>query len=185
MKTKIIISAIIIILLSATCSFYNLWQKEKKERQRNSDNVSTLSGEIKRYQYNDSLNVIENNALRFTIDELKAYRTSDAKIIKELKSRPKDIEYITTTVTETKDSIVFVPVNGIFHYSDKWATFDINTNDSSFNYSFSDSIKSFIKREYKHKFLWFRWGIKGYKITIVNFNPKSRIKYNDFIKVEK
>lgn len=185
MKTKIIISAIIITLIAVTCSFYNLWQKEKKESQRHSDNVSTLSGEIKRYQYNDSINVVENNALRFTIDELKAYRAADAKLIKELKSRPKDIEYITTTVTETKDSIVFVPLNGLFHYSDKWATFDINTNDSSFNYSFTDSIKSFIQREYKHKFLWFRWGTKGYKITIINFNPKSRIKYNDFIKVEK
>lgn len=185
MKTKIIISAIIITLIAVTCSFYNLWKKEKEESQRHSDNVSTLSGEIKRYQYNDSLNVIENNALRFTIDELKAYRASDAKLIKELKSRPKEVEYITKTVTETKDSIVFIPVNGFFHYSDKWAKFDINMSDSSFIYSFTDSIKSFIQRDYKHKFLWFRWGIKGYKITIINFNPKSRIKYNDFIKVEK
>lgn len=185
MKTKIIISAIIIALMSVTCSFYSLWQKEKKESQRQSDNVSTLSGEIKRYLYNDSINVVENNALRFTIDELKAYRASDAKLIKELKSRPKDIEYITTTVTETKDSIVFVPVNGLFHYSDKWTTFDVNMNDSSFHYSISDSIKSFIQRDYKHKFLWFRWGIRGYNIKIINFNPKSRIKYNDFIKVEK
>ena len=40
------------------------------------------------------------------IEELKKYRAEDVKLIKELKLRPKDEEYITKTEIKTKDSLV-------------------------------------------------------------------------------
>ncbi len=30
-----------------------------------------------------------------------------------------------------------------------------------------------------------RWGVKGYKVKVVNFNPHSTIRYNQYVKPEK
>ena len=38
---------------------------------------------------------------------------------------------------------------------------------------------------YRHHFLWWRWGVKGYKVKVVNFNPHSTIRYNTYVKPEK
>ena len=51
-------------------------------------------------------------------------------------------------------------------------------------YTVSDSVLTLVYREYKHKFLWWRWGTKGYKVKVVNFNPHATIRYNQYIKVE-
>lgn len=37
----------------------------------------------------------------------------------------------------------------------------------------------------KHKFLWWRWGTKGYQVQIVNFNPHPRINYSRYVEVVK
>ena len=115
---------------------------------------------------------------------MKELRSADAKLIKELNLRPKEVEYITTTKVVTKDSIVFVLKDSCFNYSDKWVDFYANIPDSTFTYEVRDSLSSAISRIYKHRFLWWRWGTKGYKQTIVNHNPRSKIVYNEIVKVE-
>ena len=97
---------------------------------------------------------------------------------------PEEVEYITTTKVVTKDSIVFVLKDSCFNYSDKWVDFYANIPDSTFTYEVRDSLSSAISRIYKHRFLWWRWGTKGYKQTIVNHNPRSKIVYNEIVKVE-
>ena len=37
----------------------------------------------------------------------------------------------------------------------------------------------------KHKFLWWRWGTKGYQVQIVNFNPHPRINYSRYVEIVK
>ena len=96
------------LLLAATFLMYRLWQEEKKESARLSDNMKSLCTGLEEYKIRDSLNVVENHVLRLNIEELKELRSADAKLIKELNLRPKEVEYITTTKVVTKDSIVFV-----------------------------------------------------------------------------
>lgn len=67
--------------------------------------------------------MVENHVLRLNIEELKELRSADAKLIKDLNLRPKEVEYITTTKVVTKDSIVFVLKDSSFNYSDKWVDF--------------------------------------------------------------
>ena len=78
----------------------------------------------------------------------------------------------------------FVLKDSCFNYSDKWVDFYANIPDSTFTYEVRDSLSSAISRIYKHRFLWWRWGTKGYKQTIVNHNPRSKIVYNEIVKVE-
>lgn len=53
------------------------------------------------------------------------------------------------------------------------------------------SMVAFIRSAYqngktnKHKFLWWRWGTKGYQVQIVSFNPHSRINYSRYMEVVK
>ena len=168
----------------STFLMYRLWQEEKKESARLSDNMKSLCTGLEEYKIRDSLNVVENHVLRLNIEELKELRSADAKLIKELNLRPKEVEYITTTKVVTKDSIVFVLKDSCFNYSDKWVDFYANIPDSTFTYEVRDSLSSAISRIYKHRFLWWRWGTKGYKQTIVNHNPRSKIVYNEIVKVE-
>lgn len=184
MKWKVCIGVIIILLLAVTASMWRLWQKEREESSRQAGNVESLCAELKQYKIRDSLNVAESRVLRLKVGELEDLRSADAKLIKELKLRPKEVEYITNTKVITKDSLVFVLKNSCFDYSDKWVDFHASVPDSIFTYEVRDSLSTVISRIHKHKFLWWRWGTKGYKQTIINYNPRGRITYNEIVKVE-
>ena len=186
MKSKLPIGIVIAVLIAAIICLSNLL-KERIESKRQSGNVEALFSELKTYKVRDSLNVAESKQLRLTIEELKEYREADAKLIKELKLKPSQVEYIAHTKVVTKDSIVFVLKDSCFNYADRWAEFNgcIRSDTVDFNYQTSDSLSTVVNREYKHHFLWFRWGTKGYRMKIVNHNPRSRITYNEFIKIEK
>ena len=81
---------------------------------RLSDNMKSLCTGLEEYKIRDSLNAVENHVLRLNIEELKELRSADAKLIKELNLRPKEVEYITTTKVVTKDSIVFCSERQLF-----------------------------------------------------------------------
>jgi hypothetical protein len=84
MRLKIGIGVIFVLLLAATFLMYRLWQEEKKESARLSDNMKSLCTGLEEYKIRDSLNVVENHVLRLNIEELKELRSADAKLIKEL-----------------------------------------------------------------------------------------------------
>jgi hypothetical protein len=39
--------------------------------------------------------------------------------------------------------------------------------------------------EYKHRFLWWRWKVKGVHQTITSDNPDVEIEYSEYIRIEK
>ena len=65
------------LLLAATFLMYRLWQEEKKESARLSDNMKSLCTGLEEYKIRDSLNVVENHVLRLNIEELKEQRRAD------------------------------------------------------------------------------------------------------------
>lgn len=91
MRWKIGVGVILVLLLAATLSMYRLWQEEKKESSRLSSNMKSLCTGLEEYKIRDSLNVVENHVLRLNIKELKELRSADAKLIKELNLRPKEV----------------------------------------------------------------------------------------------
>ncbi|MDD3161505.1 MAG: hypothetical protein PHX49_06215 [Bacteroidales bacterium] len=186
MKQYIYFATVVIILLSTIYFYYNKYQGEKAERIRQENNVETLLSDNKEYKIRDSLNVLQVAALTLNIDELKKYRSEDLQLINDLKLKKNRVEYITKTSILTKDSIVFKlqPSDSCFHYSDKWLRVDACLSDSSMIIESKDSIVQVINRIPKHKFLWFSWGTKGYKIDVVNFNPNSKISYSEFIRLQ-
>lgn len=75
--------------------------------------------------------------------------------------------------------------DSILRYSDAWADFEYWSRQRKLIYSVRDSLAIAVRREYKHRFLFFHWGLKGYEVKVVNFNPHSTIRHNTFIKKKK
>ena len=176
---KFFITCIIIlfILLAAVTRLYNITLKEKE---RFEANQTTLMTSLNNFKFRDSLNAVENGRLKLSISELKELREADFKLIKELKLRPKDVETITKVKIVTRDSIVFYLKDSCINYESEWTKVSGCIGDT-LSIETSDSIAFIAHKEYKHKFLFFRWGLERAKVKIINFNPRSSVKSPEWI----
>lgn len=190
MKKSIIIGLVILTMLVSISVLWNMYSTEKEERERQQSNVEVLNSDIKRYKVRDSLNVASIDALNYTVDELKKYRADDLRLINDLKIKNKHLESLTKITTSMTDTIYkdhWHPVlnnPNCLEYSDKWATVTACFNDSTVAYSVRDSLDIVVSKVPKHKFLWWNWGTKGYKVNVVNFNPRSTVEFLEFIKIK-
>ena len=176
---KFFITCIIIlfILLAAVTRLYNVTLKEKE---RFEANQTTLMTSLNNFKFRDSLNAVENGRLKLNLSELKELREADFKLIKELKLRPKDVETITKVKVVTRDSIIFQLKDSCINYESEWTKVSGCVGDT-LSIETSDSIAFIAHKEYKHKFLFFRWGLERAKVKIINFNPRSSVKSPEWI----
>lgn len=135
----------------------------------------------------DTVEVVTSSVITAELSALRKQHIIDEQLIKDLGLKLKQLDAVQTTVTETKDTVKadFHDSTKVFSYEDNWSHLEFRPCDSTFYYNIRDSLVTAIHHEYKHKFLWFRWGIKGYKVKHVNFNKNSRIVYNTYVKPEK
>lgn len=152
---------------------------------RNEHNIEVLTDSL-HHKKVDGLNVAFTGGLYLTPKQFKQTQKATVEEVKKLGIRVKDVQSVAQVKTLTRDSLVkvFVLRDSVFRYSDKWCNFKASMKDSSFIYSVRDSLSMIVNRVYKHKFLWLRWGLKGYNITVTNFNPKSSVEYLKFIEIK-
>ena len=176
---KFFITCIIIlfILLAAVTRLYTVTLKEKE---RIEANQTTLMTSLNNFKFRDSLNAVENGRLKLNLSELKELREADFKLIKELKLRPKDVETITKVKVVTRDSIIFQLKDSCINYESEWTKVSGCIGDT-LSIETSDSIAFIAHKEYKHKFLFFRWGLERAKVKIINFNPRGSVKSPEWI----
>lgn len=190
--SKNIIHILAIMLIMAMVALVRSTRKVEslqKDLDRQTENVSGLSYSTQYGKVRDSLPVAQNIALQSKYDELEKLHLADIQIIKELKVKLKDVESIHTASSTTTDTVYLSPEPGkgdsVFSYDDKWVKLHIDIPTRICQYSTYDSLTTIVSRTYKHKFLWLRWGTKGYQVQIVNFNPHAKINYSRFIQVVK
>ena len=122
---------------------------------------------------------------------------ADKELIKALKLKVSQVEAENRLLLGTRDTVylsAYLPEDGqevyggdsgrVLRYHDHWADFAYYEDRKRLEYSVRDSLTTYITREYKHKFLWWRWGTKGYNVYHVNHNPRSRVYYNKYIRVK-
>ena len=180
MKNIIIYIIFGLIFFSSIGALYYNYIKYKNETIRLTNNQTTLMASLKTYKFRDSLNVVENGKLTLNINELEANREKDLALIKELKLRPKDVETITKVKVVTRDSIIFQLKDSCINYESEWTKVSGCIGDT-LSIETSDSIAFIAHKEYKHKFLFFRWGLERAKVKIINFNPRSSVKSPEWI----
>lgn len=189
-KTTIqILAAMLIVTMVAFIRSAYQNRKLQADLNRQTENVGSLTYDIQYGNLDDSLSVVKNTALQAKCDELKRLHLADTKLIKELKVKLKDVKSIHTASSSTADTVRIEPVpntaDSVFSYQDKWLSLHIDIPARLCQYISRDSLTTIVSRTYKHKFLWWRWGTKGYQVQIVNFNPHSRINYSRYVEVVK
>ena len=163
---------------------------------RQTENVGNLNYDIEYGKLGDSLPVAKTNALQSKYDELQKLHLADTKLIKDLKVKLRDVQSIHTAAATTSDTVPITPElpttitstiqgvpDSIYTYRDRWLSLRIDIPKRECQYASHDSLTTVVSRTYKHRFLWWRWGTKGYKVQIVNHNPHSRIDYSRYIEV--
>jgi hypothetical protein len=111
---------------------------------------------------------------------------ADKELIKSLQLKVAQVEAENRLLMGTRDTIYLrKDRDSVLRYHDQWADFSYFEEKRRLEYSVRDSLTTYVTREYKHKFLWWKWGTKGYNVYHVNHNPNSRIYYNKYIRVKK
>ena len=184
-----ILAAMFIVTMAAFIRSAYQNSKIRSELNRQTENIGSLTYDIQYGKLDDSLSVAKNTALQAKCDELKQLHLADAKLVKELKVKLKDVKTIHTASSSTADTVRIEPIpntaDSVFSYQDKWLSLHIDIPARLCQYTSKDSLTTIVSRLYKHKFLWWRWGTKGYQVQIINFNPHSRINYSRYVEVVK
>ena len=189
MKKETIIFIIVLVVLGAAATV-----KYQAETRRLRGEVNRLSVELAHAQIplqrdtiRDSIEVVTQTVVEVAPKSLTDALAADQQLIKDLQLKVKQLESLQTTVIETGDTVAAQhdSQDSLFFYSDQWADLKLSLKDTTFYYNIRDSLSTAVYREYRHRFLWWRWGTKGYRLKIVNFNPHSRVTYNKYIKSEK
>lgn len=142
----------------------------------------------------DTVTVVAQQVVEVESSRMKEALKADRQLIRDLRLRISQLEALQTTTVEICDTVpatTAVPdgspsnQDSCFYYSDQWTDLRLSLRDSTFYYNIRDSLTTVVSRQYRHRFLFWRWGTKGYEVKIVNFNPHARIIYNRYIKVKR
>ena len=166
--------------------------KENMEVLLKSNNDLILKA--RNYQIQDSLNVAQIKSLELTVKEFKTYREKDAKLIKNLKIRNKDLEALVNTKLETRDTILVAvhdTVSGIatFNYTSTWTdlsgTIDIVKDTMQVNIINREDLEIIesVTRKRFLGFLWYCKKLESRKIDVVSHNPNTTIKNVSYTKI--
>ena len=166
--------------------------KENMEVLLKSNNDLIL--EARNYQIQDSLNVAQIKSLELTVKEFKTYQEKDAKLIKSLKIRNKDLETLVNTKLETRDTILVavhdtVPGIATFNYTSTWTdlsgTIDMINDTMQVNITNREDLEIIesVTRKRFLGFLWYCKKLESRKIDVVSHNPNTTIKNVSYTKI--
>jgi len=185
----VLICIIVLALVMASVS----WHENAKLRRANRElsvQLAHANIPIKVDTIRDSIPVYTQQIVEVDSRDYKKQIADRDLIIKDLNLKVAQIEAENRTLIANQGQAVLQPTVGkdsdsILSYKDQWARFTYEVKPRKLTYNVRDSLVTFVVREYRHRFLWWRWGTKGYQVKLVNFNPNSVIEYNSYIKVKK
>ena len=144
---------------------------------------------LQRDTIRDTVEVVTQQVVE--VERIKNVLTADEKaLLKDLQVKVSEIESMQKTAMESAGQVHLAPDStkggsgdsvALLGYRDEWIDFQFNPITDNLHFRTRDSIVAVVKRQYKHRFLWWRWKVKGYEVKLVNFNPYSTIHYNTFI----
>lgn len=182
----IIVLAIVIMAGGGSYALRKQYQKEISDLKYQLAHAQQFVP-LERDTIRDTVEAVTSPVITAELSALRKQHIIDEQLISDLGLKLKQMDAVQTTVTETKDTAKaeFDDSARVFCYDDNWSHLQFRLRDSTFYYNIRDSLATVVYHEYKHRFLWWRWGVKGYKVKVVNFNPHSTIRYNTYVKPEK
>lgn len=158
-------------------------RKLKKELSRLSIELAHAQLPLEPTVIRDSIPVVSQAAVEVATKDMKDALAAERQLINDLELKVKQLASLQTTVIHTTDTVYaeYKQHDSLFNYHDQWADLSLSLKDTTFYYNIRDSLATVVYREYRHRFLWWRWGTKGYRLKIVNFNPHARVTYNKYV----
>lgn len=166
----------------------------KKENERLREELAKAQQYVplQRDTIRDSIEVVTQKVVE--IERVKEVLTDDDReLLKDLGTKVSALESYQKMSMETRAEVTLqkdstegneLPTtpDSLLTYKDAWLDLRYNTKNRNLALSMTDSLAIAVEKEYKKKFLWWRWGVKGYKVKALSFNPYTRIKYNTYVK---
>lgn len=175
MKREIILSVIMLVIgfaVSTTIQYDS--QPQLSRADSNGDKVITY--QLDSFSYGSfDVEVLSKRDVKKAVDKA---------IASEIGMPRSSVESKMALTIATTDTVKLTQkTESIYIYKDRWLDAKVNLYDSTMTYKARDSLSQYIQRIYKHKFLFWKWGTKGYRVHIINHNPNSKIEYADYIRV--
>lgn len=186
-KKLAVILSFLMVLLTIFASFLIFESRQKKANEALKLQLHQLQlkySPMQRDTIRDSIKLVTQQVMVMDRGEYKLL-AADRKLLEELNLKLRQVVSDQRVSMVTSDTVKTKRLNSVYSYSDAWLSLRLDTADSILTYRARDSLQCIVAREYKHKFLWWRWGTKGYNVKVLNFNPHSTILYNSYIQVNK
>ena len=204
-KTKLIKFGIAVIVVFAAILYMSVqWgriDELKKERDRYRANTNALFNEAQQYRVRDSLNAARAESLELTVKEYERFRADDAALIKELKSRNRDLASVNKSQSETIIALQSIPRDTTIirdtiripavavHCGDAWYDFDGLLTAQEFTGTLVNRDSLVLAETVRYRrflgFLWKTRKIQDRRVDIVSLNPHTTIMGIEHVVIQK
>jgi len=186
-KKLAVILSFLMVLLTIFASFLIFESRQKKANEALKMQLHQLQlkySPMQRDTIRDSVKLVTQQVMVMDRGEYKLL-AADRKLLEDLNLKLRQVVSDQRVSMVTSDTVKTKRLNSVYSYSDAWLSLRLDTADSILTYRARDSLQCIVARQFKHKFLWWKWGTKGYNVKVLNFNPHSTILYNSYIQVSK
>lgn len=186
-KKLAVILSFLMVLLTIFASFLIFESRQKKANEALKMQLHQLQlkySPMQRDTIRDSVTLVTQQVMVMDRGEYKL-RSADRKLLGELNLKLRQVVSDQRVSMVASDTVKTKRLNSVYSYSDAWLSLRLDTADSILTYRARDSLQCIVARQFKHKFLWWKWGTKGYNVKVLNYNPHSTILYNSYIQVSK
>lgn len=186
-KKLAVILSFLMVLLTIFASFLIFESRQKKANEALKMQLHQLQlkySPMQRDTIRDSVKLVTQQVMVMDRGEYKLL-AADRKLLKDLQLKISQVVSDQRVSMVTSDTVKTKRLNSVYSYSDAWLSLRLDTADSILTYRARDSLQCIVARQFKHKFLWWKWGTKGYNVKVLNFNPHSTLLYNSYIQVSK
>ena len=185
------------------------WMKNremKKEQQELRNKIAVLAGQdmLIRDTIRDTVEVVTQRVT--TVEKIKEVLSKEDKaLIKDLGMKVSELQSFQKMGTESRDTVYLTAAepqpagnatieqgdslpdgnaegtDSVLRYRDAWLDFTYWPKSRKLVWESRDTFDIAVQTEYKHRFLWWKWGTKGYWTDLVSHNKRTKITYNRFV----
>lgn len=141
---------------------------------------------LKRDTIRDTVEVVTQKVVE--VERIKEVLTKeDKELLKDLDVKLKDLQAYQKMGMETSAEVELKAPpddDSVLTYNDEWLDLRYDKETSGLTLRARDSLAITVEKEYRKRFLWWRWGVKGYEVKAVSFSPYTTIRYNTYVKRE-
>lgn len=203
MKKYIAITACVLIVTAAVAL---IWADSRinaltAQRDKYKGNTETLLSDIEKYRVRDSLNAAQVQSLELSIKEYERFRADDARLIRDLKAKNRDLAAVNKTQSQTIIDLLAIPRDTLLirdsvkipaialHCGDAWFDFDGLLTEKEFTGSLANRDSLVVAETVKYKrflgFLWKTKEIKDRQVDVVSKNPHTNILNVEYVIITK